>query len=1223
MISVDQGVVAMASGDSGLLRGLAPPSRSTAGSARYSGSALFADVTGFTRLTDRLVATHGRRRGAELLHRVLEESLERTIRSAARFGGVPVAFAGDALTLWFDGDGSAARAATCALDLASPSTEMLGLRVSVASGMLDLLDVGSAEEGRMQLVGGATVAQLALLDAQTHDGAVLVCENTLAALGPAASVARAPGRGAWRLTALDAPARGSPPANPAYEHDVDAIEWVPAPLRPLILGAEARARAGTPPDFSELAELRPVIPLFLHFGDLPVSEAEAIRTLVDRVQKELQSRGGTVLNTNSDAKGSYITGVFGAPTAHEDDAERALDAAAALAGAGADLGAEIRIGLNRGSALVGAIGIGTRPRYDVIGATMNRAARMMMHAEPGQALLTAELDECHARRFATHPVRGTGLPEGARRLGAPSTADTATTSAAPDLLERDDELARVQAALGDPDVGVVVLEGPPGFGKSTLLEAVRREAAAKGTLWLRGGGDELARDRAFHSMRPVFDALLHEAADDDTRAVLSWAAGHSEEPPGQLAALGGSERAATIATALSKLLADTARQRPAVIALDNGQWVDSVTLGMLLRVRLGGTPVKLILARRPGAATTPEGAALLEAPDTIRVALGPLSDAAVLRLAEAELQARSLAYDLGRLIVENAGGSPLFAQEIARVLSARDLLRSDGGHVSAATGSERLARLDFVESLEAAILARFDALPLARKQVARAASAVGQTFSVDALRVALGDPHEQPGLEDELRALRADGYLDQAGDGAADSFAFRHALVRDAINESMTFAARARINARLAEWWAEQGVGPEAMHRRARHLLEAVRVDEAEADRLHEAIAALQAAAHQAASDYANLESSWLLEDALDLVRRLPETEETDRLRLQVQSTLAFCLATFRGYGDPTVEDAYRKAMELTVDARPSEELAFTLYGLFSFFSSRGDYSDAIRLARRLHRLARRFDDPRLASVAHQARGIVAILRGRPAIGARLAAASIADAERMGDRAVFSQGGTGPFVVFSAAWLALSEAVRGRADAARAAHAWALEQAAPHPFATGFIKCFCPLPVLEGDPARSLELANEIVADADARGFALFSVVGRIYQAWAQARLTPGDAAALATLGQHLQIAQAMGLASFTPLFLALGADAHGAGGDVAAASAAIDAGNAVVARTGGRLFAPELSRTAAGLPNADSASLLAHAIAESRARGTLLFTRKSEQAARLGDEAAAVPRAV
>jgi hypothetical protein len=128
----------------------------------------------------------------------------------------------------------------------------------------------------------------------------------------------------------------------------------------------------------------------------------------------------------------------------------------------------------------------------------------------------------------------------------------------------------------------------------------------------------------------------------------------------------------------------------------------------------------------------------------------------------------------------------------------------------------------------------------------------------------------------------------------------------------------------------------------------------------------------------------------------------------------------------------------------------------------------------------------------------------------------------------------------------------------------------------------------------------------------LFSVIGRIYQAWAQARLTPGDTGALVVLTQHLHIAQAMGLASFTPFFLALGAEAHGAGGGDGPAAAAIDAGNLVIARTGGRLFAPELMRVAAGLPGADSAALLVEAVEESRARGTLLFALKAEQAAQL-----------
>ena len=128
------------------------------------------------------------------------------------------------------------------------------------------------------------------------------------------------------------------------------------------------------------------------------------------------------------------------------------------------------------------------------------------------------------------------------------------------------------------------------------------------------------------------------------------------------------------------------------------------------------------------------------------------------------------------------------------------------------------------------------------------------------------------------------------------------------------------------------------------------------------------------------------------------------------------------------------------------------------------------------------------------------------------------------------------------------------------------------------------LPVLAGAPKAGLAFAEALVADADSRGFALFSIIGRIYQGWAAARLGFNDERVGAFLGGQLQISQAMKLDSFNPYFLVLAAEAHLALEDVKAARAAVGEAHAAIEKCGGSTFLPEVQRAEAQVLAAEGA---------------------------------------
>jgi len=170
---------------------------------RTHGAALFADISGFTRLTEALAQTLGPRRGAEVLTRQLDSVYDALIAEVERSGGSVIGFAGDAITCWFDERGGAAapRAVACAqalqtamaqfsaVPLPDGTTTALALKTAIASGPVRRFVVGDPTIQRLDALAGPTVARTAAAEHLARPGDVLVDAPTAAALQEALHLA--------------------------------------------------------------------------------------------------------------------------------------------------------------------------------------------------------------------------------------------------------------------------------------------------------------------------------------------------------------------------------------------------------------------------------------------------------------------------------------------------------------------------------------------------------------------------------------------------------------------------------------------------------------------------------------------------------------------------------------------------------------------------------------------------------------------------------------------------------------------------------------------------------------------------------------------------------------------------------------------------------------------------------------------------------------------------
>lgn len=386
---------------------------------RSVGAALFADISGFTPLTEALARELGPRRGAEELTVHLNYVYDALVAELHRYGGSVIGFSGDAITCWLDAGhegqiGSAAgrvaalrtatlRAVACGLAMQQAMQQFaavqtfsgnvisLGVKVAIACGPVRRFVVGDPDYMLMDAMAGHTLEHMAATEHLAQRGEVLVHPSALAALGDAAGTLEI-------VTSRDleegAPAavvsglRIQPPEAPWAQmttEDLDeALErvWLLPPVYQRLHSGKGEF----------LAELRPAVALFLRFAGIQYDEddeaPQKLDAFVRGVEQILGRYEGSLIQLTIGDKGSYLYAAFGAPVAHEDDPVRAAAAALDLQAFAARLPyiEPIQIGIAQGRMRTGAYGSSRRRTYGVLGDAVNLAARLMGAAAPGQVL---------------------------------------------------------------------------------------------------------------------------------------------------------------------------------------------------------------------------------------------------------------------------------------------------------------------------------------------------------------------------------------------------------------------------------------------------------------------------------------------------------------------------------------------------------------------------------------------------------------------------------------------------------------------------------------------------------------------------------------------------------------------------------------------------------------------------------------------------------------------
>jgi predicted ATPase/class 3 adenylate cyclase len=792
----------------------------------------------------------------------------------------------------------------------------------------------------------------------------------------------------------------NPPSAKFCNECATPLKTAPGPIAPAGSDVQAHATSssaseGPPPD----GERKTVTALFADIKgstelirDLDPEEARALLDPVLRLMIEAVHRyEGYVAQSTGDG----IFALFGAPLAHEDHPQRALQAALAMQQAIREQASkhiaqgrpaiEARVGVSSGEVVVRTIETGGHTEYTPIGLTTNLAARLQTVAPPGSIAVSESVrQQCEGyftfRKLGEVEVKGIGGPLTVHEVSGVGPLRTHFQLAArrglTRFVGREHEIAAMQRALAQALKGhgqVVAVVAEAGTGKSRLFHEFKATlppecevleaysvSHGKASAWLpvlellRGYFAIQDTDNPTSQREKVCAALATlDLALNDTLPYLSGLLG-IQESPDPLAQMDPQIRRRRTLEAIKRIMLRESLEHALVVIFEDLHWIDSETQALLdlLADSVAGARLLLLVNYRPEYRHEWSSKGHYQ-----QLRLDPLGGENAAAMLEALLGEGAELGPLKRLVAERTGGNPFFMEETVQALFDEGVLVRNG----IVKVARSLSQLRLPPTVQGILASRIDRLAAEQKELLQTLAVIGRESSLGLIgRVA---SKAQAELERMLADLRAAEFIHEQPALTDAEYVFKHALTQEVAYNSLLIERRKLLHERtgqaLESMFADQL--DDHLGRLAHHY--------SRSDNVSKAVEYLGRAGQQAIQRSAHIDAISSLSSAIGLLQRLPDNRERIQRELRLQLALGPALIAIKGYAAPEVKRAFTRARELCERLGDPPELFPALLGMYYVHFLRAELRTAHGLAEQLVRRAQVAQDSALLLLAQSAMG--------------------------------------------------------------------------------------------------------------------------------------------------------------------------------------------------------------------------------------------------------------
>jgi class 3 adenylate cyclase/tetratricopeptide (TPR) repeat protein len=878
----------------------------------FQGALLFADISGFTPLTERLAAEG--KEGVEKLTVFLNKFFGKLVSIVHDNGGDIVKYAGDAiLAQWptqHDMFTMAMMACQCALALQKTLHQfpvpggVLTLHCGVAMGEMIGIYVGGVNNRMEYLIDGKPLKEVSACEKDANSGEVYIAHNVHQLIKDRITAREVEGKQNMLLEAIEKPMDVV-----ALADKLPLLMDMSNNLKGFLWGAVLQqlnfSKTG---QISYMGELRTVTTVFVNLSMNYKGEDDVpqLQSAMTAIQNKLDRFEGTLRQFMVDDKGTVLIAVWGLPPlSHENDPERAIEAAMDMVTPLLDMGVQPSIGVTTGRVFAGDVGSDARREYAVVGDVVNLSARLMAASQQGilcdEATYEAAKNGIEFQPLEPIMVKGKKDPipifkplRARSNKGRGKVEVRVQLPGSDQLVGRRKEIAAFREILGQLDKATadspsicLMLQGDAGIGKSRLVEELRKMAGTTRVI-LEGEATEMECNHGYYTWKDMmqqevmkvvsFGGLQQEFGPHVD--VLNMVFDSLKLPVNQKTqAMSGQARAEQLHKTMLRMLRKIAPPR-SILILESAQWLDSASWSLLYAVcaRLKG--LLIVVSRRPQQDNPLEFYQISNILGTTRVMhVEPLTDeeetAKLVRLVSG---VSNIPKSITSQIHKKAQGNPFVTQEM--VVSLMELSYIEDGAIKV-DEALRFVKESMPRTVQALVSSKIDRLTADQQMILKFASVIGMTFTVDFLAKLMPAEMSRSLLENDLTFLSQTRVVRMHSPAPMLAYSFISSFVHDVVYGMMLFAQKRKLHSAIAKMTEEEHGGTRSFYPLlAMHFKNAEQNDSAYQYYVK--------SGNSTMDEFANKEASGFYEEALELVAKTESKGSLDHISLQRKLGLVY-----------------------------------------------------------------------------------------------------------------------------------------------------------------------------------------------------------------------------------------------------------------------------------------------------------------------------------------------